>query len=103
MQALLGIAAIKNISEQGIAIKAYDYNENVGGNWIYSKNSSHSSVFETTLIISSKMLSQHEDFPFKASVADYLSHQEWVLHCFRVEEQHLFECLKSYCRCLLGN
>ena len=76
VQALLGIAAIKNISEQGIAIKAYDYNENVGGNWIYSKNSSHSSVFETTLIISSKMLSQHEDFPFKASVADYLSHQE---------------------------
>ena len=76
VQALIGIAAIKNISEQGIAIKAYDYNENVGGNWIYSKNSSHSSVFETTLIISSKMLSQHEDFPFKSSVTDYLSHQE---------------------------
>ena len=70
MQALLGIAAIKNISEQGIAIKAYDYNENVGGNWIYSKNSSHSSVFETTLIISSKML-----FNMKISLS---SHQPQI-------------------------
>ena len=71
-----GIAAIKNISEQGIAVKAYDFNENVGGNWIYSENSSHSSVFETTHIISSKTLSQYEDFPFKSSVADYPSHSE---------------------------
>ena len=71
-----GITAIKNIHEKGIAVKAYDYNHDVGGNWIFSEKESHSSVFETTHIISSKTLSQYEDFPFSAEVADYPSHQE---------------------------
>ena len=71
-----GITAIKNIHEKGIAVKAYDYNHDVGGNWIFSEKESHSSVFETTHIISSKTLSQYEDFPFSAEVADYPSHKE---------------------------
>lgn len=71
-----GITAIKNLTDSGIAVQAYDFNNNVGGNWIFSENESHSSVFETTHIISSKTLSQYEDFPFKESVADYPSHQE---------------------------
>ena len=49
-----GITAIKNIREKGIEVVAYDYNHDVGGNWIYSEKESHSSVFETTHIISSK-------------------------------------------------
>lgn len=71
-----GIAAIKNIREKGINVVAYDANKDVGGNWIYNEKSSHSSVFETTHIISSKTLSQYEDFPFDPSIADYPSHQE---------------------------
>ena len=71
-----GIAAIKNIHEKGIAVVAYDYNHDVGGNWIFSEKESHSSVFETTHIISSKTLSQYEDFPFSPEVADYPSHEE---------------------------
>ena len=57
-----GITAIKNISEAGIDVLAYDFNSDVGGNWIYNENVSHSSVFETTHIISSKTLSEFEDF-----------------------------------------
>lgn len=71
-----GITAIKNIYDKGIAVVAYDYNHDVGGNWIYSEKESHSSVFETTHIISSKTLSQYEDFPFSTEVADYPSHKE---------------------------
>ena len=71
-----GLPAIKNISHAGIQVVAYDYNHDVGGNWIYNENESHSSVFETTHIISSKTLSQYEDFPFKPEVSDYPSHQE---------------------------
>ena len=71
-----GITAIKNIHEKGLAVVAYDYNHDVGGNWIFSEKESHSSVFETTHIISSKTLSQYEDFPFSAEVADYPSHKE---------------------------
>ena len=71
-----GLPAIKNISHAGIKVLAYDYNHDVGGNWIYNENESHSSVFETTHIISSKTLSQYEDFPFRPEVSDYPSHEE---------------------------
>jgi len=71
-----GLPAIKNISEAGISVVAYDYNSDVGGNWIYNEKDSHSSVFETTHIISSKTLSQYEDYPFRPEVSDYPSHEE---------------------------
>ena len=71
-----GITAIKNIAESGFNVKAFDINSDVGGNWIYNENESHSSVFETTHIISSKSLSQFEDFHFSNNVADYPSHNE---------------------------
>ena len=71
-----GITAIKNIREQGLHVVAYDFNADVGGNWIYNESESHSSVFETTHIISSKSLSAYADFPFDPEVADYPSHSE---------------------------
>ena len=71
-----GITALKNLSETGFEIKLYDINSDVGGNWIYNEKESHSSVFETTHIISSKSLSQYEDFPFDSKVSDYPSHDE---------------------------
>ena len=49
---------------RGIEVLAYDFNEYVGGNWIYSEYDSHSSFYEATHIISSKTLSQYEDFTF---------------------------------------
>ncbi len=71
-----GITAIKNIVEGGFQVKAFDFNSDVGGNWIYNDKETHSSVFETTHIISSKSLSQFEDFHFSDNVADYPSHDE---------------------------
>ena len=69
-----GITAIKNLSEAGLDIVAYDINKDVGGNWIFNEKEGHSSVFETTHIISSKSLSQYEDMPFGSEVSDYPSH-----------------------------
>jgi Predicted flavoprotein involved in K+ transport len=74
-----GITALKNLLDQGIEAVAIDRNHDVGGNWIYSEDESHSSVFETTHIISSKTLSQYEDFTFDdfdPETADYPSHDE---------------------------
>ena len=74
-----GITAIKNLIDQGLEVKAYDYNEEVGGNWIYNEKESHSSVFETTHIISSKKYSQYEDFTFddfEPGIPDYPSHDQ---------------------------
>lgn len=74
-----GITALKNLLDKGIKAMAFDRNQEIGGNWIYSEEESHSSVFETTHIISSKTLSQYEDFTFDefdTTVADYPSHDE---------------------------
>lgn len=74
-----GITALKNLLDQGLDAVAFTKNSEVGGNWIYSEDESHSSVFETTHIISSKTLSQYEDFTFDnfdKDAADYPSHDE---------------------------
>jgi cation diffusion facilitator CzcD-associated flavoprotein CzcO len=74
-----GITALKNLIDQGLDVVCYDFNTEVGGNWIYNENVSHSSVFETTHIISSKTLSQYEDFTFdefEARLPDYPSHDQ---------------------------
>ena len=108
-----GIAALKNLLDEGLDAIAYDRNDQVGGNWIYSPEPSHSSVFETTHIISSKALSQYEDFTFEdfsEGVPDYPSHEDLknyfqayarhfqlhdhiqfnteVLHCEKIDEQN---------------
>lgn len=107
-----GITALKNLLDQGLDAVAFDLNHDVGGNWIYSENESHSSVFETTHIISSKTLSQYADFTFDdfdPAISDYPSHDELrryfqayaakfnlyehirfnthVLHCERISDQ----------------
>lgn len=82
-----GLPAIKNLIDAGISVIAYDNNSDVGGNWIYNENESHSSVFETTHIISSKTLSQYEDFPFRPEVSDYPSHEE-LRHYFQSYAKH---------------
>ncbi len=74
-----GITALKNIVDEGIDVVCYDANDRAGGNWLYSEKVSHSSVFETTHIISSKTLSQYEDFTWDEhdpDTPDYPSHQQ---------------------------
>jgi len=71
-----GITAAKNLLDQSIDVVVYDYGSDVGGNWVFSDKPSHSSVFETTHIISSKTLSQYDDFPMPDDYPDYPSHQQ---------------------------
>jgi cation diffusion facilitator CzcD-associated flavoprotein CzcO len=55
----------------------YERGSEVGGNWLYSETpGSHSSVYETTFAISSKRLSQFDDFPMPAHYPDYPSHAQ---------------------------
>ena len=74
-----GITALKNLLDKGLDVVAYDRQADVGGNWIFSDKTGHSSVFETTHIISSKTLSQYDDFPFddfEPNIPDYPSHDQ---------------------------
>ena len=71
-----GITAIKNFNDQGFEVTAFERCEGVGGNWRFNDPSGHSSVFETTHIISSKYTSFYEDFPLPKDASDYPSHNE---------------------------
>ena len=83
-----GIAAVKNLVQAGIQdVVCYEQNDDIGGNWIYSPKISHSSVCETTHIISSKTMSAYRDFPMPAEYPDYPSHQQ-VLAYFQNYAKH---------------
>jgi len=72
-----GIAAAKNFLDKGFFnLTVYDRNEEVGGNWLFDSRSGHSSVFETTHIISSKLFSQYHDYPMPEDYPDYPSHSQ---------------------------
>lgn len=72
-----GITAIKNLLQAGVKnIVCFEQNDQVGGNWIFTQKVSHSSVCETTHIISSKTMSAYEGFPMPKEYPDYPSHHQ---------------------------
>jgi thioredoxin reductase len=78
-----GITTIKNLLDAGIQeVVCFEQNYEIGGNWLFSPEKSHSSVCETTHIISSKEMSQYEDFPMPESYPDYPSHEQ-ILQYFK--------------------
>ncbi|MFI4919744.1 MAG: flavin-containing monooxygenase [Legionellales bacterium] len=83
-----GLAAIKNLKQQGLTnITVFEKNNQIGGNWVYDENNKHSSVYETTHIISSNRWSQFEDFPMPIGYPDYPSHAQ-LLHYFNAYAKH---------------
>ncbi len=83
-----GIAAIKNIKDQGLYnVTVFEKNDQIGGNWLYNDKTNHSSVYETTHIISSKRWSQFDDFPMPDEYPDYPSHAQ-LLDYFNAYVDH---------------
>lgn len=83
-----GITALKNLIQAGVTnVVCYEQNDQVGGNWIFSPKLSHSSVCETTHIISSKKLSEYMDYPMPDHYPDYPSHDQ-VLAYFQSYAKH---------------
>lgn len=100
-----GITAAKNLLDAGFRdLVVYDVGREVGGNWVFDAESGHSSVFETTHIISSKEYSQYADFPFPAGTPDYPSHEQLAAyfqayaHHFRLYPFIEFQTLVKTCR-----
>lgn len=78
-----GITAVKNLVQAGIKnVICYEKSGEIGGNWVYNEEGEHSSVYESTHIISSKSLSAYQDFPMPEHYPDYPSHKQ-VLEYFR--------------------
>ena len=82
-----GLTALKNLQEQGLTdIVCYELSDATGGNWVYRDAPGHSSVYDTTHIISSKKYSQFDDFPMPADYPDFPSHAQMLAY-FRAYEQ----------------
>lgn len=71
-----GLAAVKNCLEFGLDVVAFEKNDRVGGNWVFDADTGHSSVYENTHIISSRIWSEYEDFPMPAGYPDYPHHAQ---------------------------
>lgn len=69
-----GLVALKNLRQLGIDAIAVDRNLNIGGNW--DIRSPHSSVYESTHLISSKGMTQFVDCPMPDDYPEYPSHRE---------------------------
>jgi cation diffusion facilitator CzcD-associated flavoprotein CzcO len=83
-----GLAALKQLKEAGMTqVVCFEQNSRIGGNWAYSPDESHSSVCETTHLISSKGMSQFSDFPMPDNYPDYPSHEQ-VLDYFEAYAAH---------------
>jgi hypothetical protein len=83
-----GLAAIKMLTEAGLTdLVCFEKNDQIGGNWVYTAGDGHSSVCETTHLISSKYLSQFSDFPIPADYPDYPSHAQ-ILAYFQDYARH---------------
>lgn len=98
-----GITAAKNLLDAGLEVTIVDRGREVGGNWVFDAESGHSSVFETTHIISSKRYSQYDDYPMPEGYPDYPSHKElcayfqgYAAH-FGVTERVRFETTVTRC------
>lgn len=82
-----GIAAGRALLEEGLDTVVFEKGDEVGGNWAYRTDPGHSSVYETTHIISSKRFSQYEDFPMPEDYPDYPSHAQ-LLRYFQSYARH---------------
>ena len=71
-----GVAAAKNCILFGLDVVVFEKGDKVGGNWVFNVKTGHSSVYENTHIISSKVWSEYEDFPMPDEYPDYPSHRQ---------------------------
>ena len=70
-----GLTTLKNLLVLGLTNAAcFDESDAIGGNWVFRED--RPSVHETTSMISSKRLSEFEDYPMPADFPDFPSHRE---------------------------
>ena len=82
-----GLAAVRQLLAVGVEPVVFEKAGDIGGNWLFDADTGHASVYENTHIISSKTLSQYEDFPMPDDYPDYPGHRQ-LLAYFRAYAEH---------------
>ena len=71
-----GLTTVKNLLAAGLKeIVCYDDGIAIGGNWVFDERSGRGSVYDATHLISSKRLSEFEDYPMPSEYPDFPSHR----------------------------
>jgi cation diffusion facilitator CzcD-associated flavoprotein CzcO len=88
-----GLAVAKNFRQLGLPFDCFEREDDIGGNWYYGKP--HSSVYQSTHLISSKPLTEYTDFPMPREYPDY-PHQRQVWDYLRAyaERFDLYSCIE---------
>ena len=74
-----GLTAVKNLLAAGLEeVVCYEEASAIGGNWVYDDAPDRRSVYRSTHLISSKRLSEFEDFPMPEDYPDFPSHLQML-------------------------
>jgi hypothetical protein len=68
-----GLAVVKNFLAAGIPFDCLEREDTIGGNWAYGKP--HSSIYKSCHLISSKRLTEYNEFPLPEDYPDYPKHE----------------------------
>jgi hypothetical protein len=79
-----GLAAIKNLREQGFSVDCYERETSVGGAWNWRHD--RSPVYASTHLISSRPLTEFPDFPMPDDWPDYPHHSQLLGYLERYAE-----------------
>src|SRR3974377_2047509 len=83
-----GLTALKNALVGDLRdVVVCEESDAIGGNWVFREETNRMSVYEATHIISSKALSEFEDFPMPSDYPDFPSHRQ-VLAYFESYAEH---------------
>jgi hypothetical protein len=68
-----GLAVAKNFLAAGIPFDCLEREDTIGGNWAYGKP--HSSIYQSCHLISSKRLTEYNDFPLPDDYPEFPKHE----------------------------
>src|SRR3954464_11369313 len=71
-----GIAAVKALSQRGIAFDCFEKSDRVGGNWVFRNANGMSSAYRSLHINTSRARMAYSDFPMPDDYPDFPHHTQ---------------------------
>ena len=71
-----GIAAVKALTQRGIAFDCFEKSDRVGGNWVFRNANGMSSAYKSLHINTSRDRMAYSDFPMPAEYPDFPHHTQ---------------------------
>jgi dimethylaniline monooxygenase (N-oxide forming) len=71
-----GIAAVKSLTERGIAVDCFEKSDRVGGNWVFANQNGMSSAYRSLHTNTSRERMAYSDFPMPREYPDFPHHTQ---------------------------